>query len=175
MDECINEWMLSDYGCRFLFYFFFKTGYTVSIAWPRAMDVNFQMCNGKKDNSKNWIRPPPPPIYLKCRSGNQNQNTRTRPYISNLWECDSEGVAPFTLAPLFHFIQAWAKIPHHQNLSFVTRRHEGLHPPSLKVRGSSDLSVYLSTVICCHYLCMWNYDMLYIWFIVVCFLIENMM
>lgn len=148
MDECINEWMLSDNGCRFIYFLIFLNFFLrrdISIAWPRAMDVNFQMCNSKKDNCKNWIRPPAPPIYLKCRSAHQNQNTRTRPYISNLWECDSEGVAPFTLAPMFHFIQAWAKIPHHQNLSFVTRRHEGLHPPSLKVRGSSDLSIYLQS------------------------------
>lgn len=105
------------------------------------MDVNFQMCNSKKDNCKNWIRLPPSNIFevQKCTSESKHKD------ISNLWECDSEGVAPFTLAPMFHFIQAWAKIPHHQNLSFVTRRHEGLHPPSLKVRGSSDLSIYLQS------------------------------
>lgn len=140
MDECINEWMLSDNGCRFFFFFLRRD---ISIAWPRAMDVNFQMCNSKKDNCKNWIRPPLPTLQY-IWSAEVHIRIKTQGHIESLrvW---FRGRGTVHIAPMFHFIQAWAKIPHHQNLSFVTRRHEGLHPPSLKVRGSSDLSIYLQS------------------------------
>lgn len=110
-----------------------------------AMGVNFQWCNGEKDICKNWI--------LELQKLTSELKFWTSPYIHNLWECDSEGMAPFTLAAVFHFIQAWAKIHHHQNLSFVTRRHEGLHPPSLKVRDSIDLSVYLQLSVAIAFVC----------------------
>lgn len=103
MDECINEWMLSDYGCRFLFYFFFKTGYTVSIAWPRAMDVNFQMCNGKKDNSKNWIRPPTPNILevQKWKSESKHKDKTLHIESLRVWFRGRGTVHTCSLVPLY--------------------------------------------------------------------------
>lgn len=50
---------------------------------------------------------------------------------------DSEGVAPFTVVFLLHFIQGWARIPLHQNLSYLMCQDMGLHASNLMVRDSS--------------------------------------